>query len=212
MATLMGLLIRAAIVVCFLGTSACSTHLVSLHYEPTGTVLPGPSSAVVASVSTSDNRGTDSDWLGAIRGGFGNPLKKLRTNVPTDQAVTHVMVGALRARGMLAPGTSNKVIEVNIAKFDCSYYFNREAHAHLKVSVLAPPSRAPLFERSYKTDNVESGVGAGIFGDVTHLAGFAQKTLNQTIDKILSDPAFVTALSLSGTPVATRSVAEQSGG
>lgn len=75
-----------------------------------------------------------------------------------------------------------------------SYYFNREAHAHLLVNVVSIPSHAVLFSRSYKTDNTESGVGAGIFGDTNHLAEFAQRTLNQTIDKVLSDPAFMEAL------------------
>jgi hypothetical protein len=47
----------------------------------------------------------------------------------------------------------------------------------------------------YQTDNAESGVGAGIFADVNYLAGYAQLTLNETIDKVLDDPNFLHALS-----------------
>lgn len=175
--------------------SACSTHMIPLKYDASDEIEVSNNAPLVSSTSVSDARKTDSNWLGAIRGGYGNPLKKLRTDKPTDEAVNDVLVSALKARNMLGTAeTSNKILDVSIEKFDCSYYFNREAHAHLLVMVYTTPGRTPIFSHKYKTDNVEPGVGAGIFGDVNHLAQFAQKTLNETIDKALNDPKLLSAL------------------
>lgn len=180
-----------------LASTGCSTHMSTLKYTPPkGGVSNAPQATSIALGAVTDERGTDSNWLGAIRGGYGNPLKKLRTDKPTSEAVAGVIVEALRARNILGTVESSKTaIDVSITKFDCSYYVNREAHAHLNVTLLALPARVPFFAKSYRTDNSESGVGAGIFGDVDHLSNFAQRTLSETIDKVLSDPALIAALS-----------------
>jgi hypothetical protein len=97
-------------------------------------------------------------------------------------------------------------------KFDAVKEKLTEAHAHLLVKVVSFPSNTVFFSRSYKTDNKEAGVGAGIFGDTDHLAEFAQRTLNQTIDKVLSDPSFMEALagqSSASKVKSTRSVSER---
>jgi len=60
--------------------------------------------------------------------------------------------------------------------------------------VLSLPSRRVLFSRTYQTDNKEGGWGAGIFGNSDELAQFAQRTLNETVDKVLSDPEFIASL------------------
>jgi hypothetical protein len=106
-----------------------------------------------------------------------------------------MFVDALRIRNMLSTkDTSNVSIEGNILKFDCNYYVQRRANVHLRVTVISLPSRALIFSNIYKTENSEMGWGAGVFGDVDYLALFAQKTLNETIDKALSDPGFIEAI------------------
>ena len=197
-----------------ISTIGCSTHMVSVRYQPTGQIVSnalGEASVTVGSFT--DDRGTDSNWLGAIRGGYGNPLKRLRTDKPTNEMVEVAFADALRARNILGTKDNAKVaIEGNITKFDCSYYFNREAHAHLLVKVVVMPSRALIFSSTYKTDKTESGVGAGIFGDTDHLAAFAQRTLNESIDKVFSDPGFIEAIlhpSLTPKARSTRSASER---
>lgn len=179
----------------------CSTtHVVSIKYEPTRDLVIGTKDVHPVKVGNfADNRGTDSRWLGAIRGGYGNVLKKLLTDesTSTSAVVQAAFVAALAARKIPddTPTPAARVtIEGVIDKLDCSYFFNREAHAHLQVNVVSLPSRTLVFSQSYRTDNTESGVGAGIFGDPTHLAQFEQRTLNQTIDKVFADPAFIAAL------------------
>jgi hypothetical protein len=168
-----------------ISTIGCSTHMVSVRYQPTNQIVsntPGEASVTVGRFS--DDRGTESNWLGAIRGGYGNPLKKLRTDQPTNEMVEAAFADALQARNMLGTKDTSKVaIEENITKFDCSYYFNREAHAHLLVKVVLLPSRALIFSRTYKTDNTESGVGAGIFGDTDHLAALL-RSLKKHLTKL----------------------------
>ncbi len=85
-------------------------------------------------------------------------------------------------------------VEGEVLKLDCSYFFNREAHALLLIRVLDQRSQAVLYSQEYRTDHKESGVGAGIFGNVEHLAEFERRTVNETVDKVFADPAFLAAL------------------
>lgn len=55
------------------------------------------------------------------------------------------------------------------------------------------------FSKKYKSDLTESGVGAGIFGDVDTLRKLAEAAMNDTIDKMLIDPEFIDALSADDT-------------
>jgi len=174
----------------------CSTHIESVKYQPTDLAsnsVSGEASAVVGSFA--DDRGTNANWLGAIRGGYGNPLKKLYTDRPVSEVVEQAFTDALQARKLLGD-TQNAKVEITgeVIKFDCSYYFNREAHAHLLVKVLSLPSHTLIFSRAYQTDNKEGGWGAGIFGNTDELTQFAQRTLNETVDKVLADPEFIAAL------------------
>jgi hypothetical protein len=178
------------------GTVGCSTHIESVKYQPTDLAsnsVSGGASAVVGSFA--DDRGTNANWLGAIRGGYGNPLKKLYTDRPVSEVVEQAFTDALQARKLLGDKQTAKVeVTGEVIKFDCSYYFNREAHAHLLVKVLSLPSHTLTFSGAYQTDNKEGGWGAGIFGNTDQLTQFAQRTLNETVDKVLADPEFIAAL------------------
>lgn len=178
------------------GTIGCSTHFESVKYQPTDLASSSASGEVSAVVGLfEDDRGTNANWLGAIRGGYGNPLKKLYTEKPVSEVVEQAFTDALQTRKLLGDKQNAKVeITGDVVKFDCSYYFNREAHAHLLVKVLSLPSHSLVFSRAYLTDNKEGGWGAGIFGNTDELAQFAERTLNETVDKVLADPEFIAAL------------------
>ena len=83
--------------------SGCSTTPVSLSYNPAlakqAAIMP-----VVEVNSVMDQREDTSNRIGAIRRGFGNPLKKLETPVPVKDMVRDAFVERLRARGLLADG------------------------------------------------------------------------------------------------------------
>jgi len=60
--------------------SACTTDYVALRYAPTAGQTPAATQTPVVSVGAfQDARGGDADWIGAIRGGYGNPVKTLRS-------------------------------------------------------------------------------------------------------------------------------------
>ncbi len=58
--------------------------------------------ALINDVVVSDNRGTDSNWLGAIRGGYGNRLKTLRTVESTGIVVKKMYRDALNKSNLLS--------------------------------------------------------------------------------------------------------------
>lgn len=181
--------------------SGCSTYEVGLFY--TGT--PEATSAVSAKIGeivVQDNRGTDDNWLGAVRGGFGNKLKSLRTSVPTRQTVEFVYRSALSRYGYLDEQEGRIRLAVNIEKLDCNWYYHREAHAHLAISLIERDTSEIIFYGRYRSDPREAGPTA-IFspGQVGPLQKIVQRALNQAVDKSLTDVALVAALSrLDNTP------------
>ena len=176
--------------------TGCSTHLFDLTYQPSMLGVERLSTDVRVSVEPfADRRGTDEAWLGAIRGGYGNQLKTLRTNRPTADIVTDAVREALLRRGLLESGVAgNYAVTGSVEKLDCSYYVNREAHAHIVVQVRDRTSGNIEFEKSYQSDQVESGWGAGIFGDPAQLHALAERTTREAIDRALDDPEFLRAI------------------
>ncbi len=188
-------------VACLLGAFGlmvgCSTTSTTLRYEPVAPIKAGQETKPVAVVGTITDLRHEEDprWFGAIRGGFGNPLKKLTGDVPMNESVARSLSAALEARGLLGSSDGALVrVEGSIQVLDCNYYFNRDAHAQLLLNLVDAKSGVLLYSQSQKTDNSEGGVGAGIFGDPAHLADFMQKTLNETIDKFFADPTFMTVV------------------
>src|SRR5580765_4814059 len=179
------------------GLLGCSTTTTNLRYEPIDPINVVPGARPVATVGTVTDlrKEVDPRWFGAIRGGFGNPLKKLEGEAPMTQNVAWALADALTQRQLLAsPDDAVVRIDGSIQTLDCNYFYNRDAHAQLTLIVVDAKSGALLYSGSQRTDNSEGGVGAGIFGDVKYLAEYMQKTLSQTIDKFFADPAFMTAL------------------
>ena len=81
--------------------AACGSTPAQLRYTPTVTVAPGDGKAHVGPVT--DQRGEpDPNWLGAVRGGFGNPFKVLHGEQPATDMVRQAFSDGLAARGMLA--------------------------------------------------------------------------------------------------------------
>jgi len=198
-----GILLRCvaalALTSALLGIGGCSTHTLRLNYEPTGELIQAKGGTPVVMVgSIRDERNEESTWFGAIRGGYGNPLKKLHADQPISAVVATALGDALQKRGWLASAESAGVrIDGHLTQFQCNYYWNRDAQVHLTLTVVDLASNDVVFTQNYHTETKEAGVGAGIFGNVDHLAAFTQRTMSQTIDKALADPVLLAALSSS---------------
>jgi hypothetical protein len=176
--------------------AGCSTTYVPLNYgaapvAPPALASDSPAKALVSVVDFADARNISygADWLGAIRGGYGNELKRLRAQKPISQVVADAFADGLRARGVYAdPGQGKVTLGGTVTKLDCSEYFNLEAHAHLKVTVADTATKATIFEGAYDADQTEGGFGAGIFASVETLRLLAEKTLRESVDEALDDP------------------------
>ena len=86
------------------GLAACGTTQVSMPYTPTSppAAVPG-ARAVVAVGAVTDarpNAEADRNWIGTIRGGYGNPLKALHADEPIDRVIGKAFAAALAVRGL----------------------------------------------------------------------------------------------------------------
>lgn len=181
-----------ALVVLFL--SGCSTNAVQLTYD-TSAVASQPAAAAssVEIMSVGDNRKHDPYWLGAIRGGFGNPLKTLTTDVPVKDVVENTFTAALNARGLLASTGGVYGMQVVINQFDCNQVVRREAHVRLHISMVDLASGQQIYAKDFRVDKVVGSIGAldtAIFAAVEDLRKLANQALQEAVDQALDDPQF----------------------
>lgn len=172
----------------------CSTHLTTVEYEGEG-IRTNSSQPPINKITVIDQRNNGSNWIGAIRGGYGNPLKTLKTIDPVNIVVEKMITDALKKSNLYTDSLdANRTIEIKIIKFECQYYYNREAYADLSVRVINNTTSKAIYSKTYKTLRTEAGSGAGVFGSVETLRNLAEETMNNTIDKMLSDQDFIKSL------------------
>src|SRR5262245_41800847 len=101
-------------------TAHAKDYPVSLPYAAPADVKK--SEARISLGTVQDLRTNGPNWFGAIRGGYGNPLKTL---VSKDGLVKDTVTAALRdglaAREMNVESGAYR-LDVNIARLDCSQY------------------------------------------------------------------------------------------
>jgi uncharacterized lipoprotein YajG len=187
-----------------LAITACSTNNVGLAYKPSAAIVAGDSNSSKVSVgSFIDQRGETATWIGAVRGGYGNPLKTLEATTSVSMLVQTAFSDGLRARGLQASaaGASSYQISGVIKKLDCSQYVRREAHAVIQVDVFEASTGKKVFTQTYTADELEGSLlalNAGAFGSVESLRALAEKALNEVVDKALDDTALRNAMRQSG--------------
>jgi uncharacterized lipoprotein YajG len=187
------------VVVLIVILAGCVSRQVALTYAPSSASLAaGEQSAVVGVKTVIDERSNGPRWLGAIRGGYGNPLKTLETDEPVKDVVATAFADALAARGELAPaGRETILLTVVMRRFDCNQYVRREAHADFEITLANARSGAPIYTDHITADAVNGSVFAmnvGIFASTDDLRMVAVGTLRDAIDQALSKPGFRAAL------------------
>lgn len=179
--------------------SGCSTTSVGLTYAPPAAVVKATPAAPIMVGTFVDQRGvTPSTWLGAIRGGFGNPLKTLEADRPVSALVQAAFVEGLRARGASVETAAPVQLSGAIRKLDSNQYARLEANVEIDITV-SDSGGQQRFVRTYKTSNISGSIlnlQAGIFGSVEDLRALTEKTLRETVDKALDDTALRAALRL----------------
>ncbi|WP_285672283.1 hypothetical protein [Paralimibaculum aggregatum] len=149
--------------------------------------------------SLADTRGHGAHWLGAIRGGLGNPLKTLETAGPVGAVVRAAIAAGLAARGMAATAGTAAAgrPSITILRFDCNQVARKEAHIDLDVRFAFPETGAGLRRRRIVADRGAGSVitfDAGICAGVEDLRALANAVLQEAVDRMLDDPALATAL------------------
>lgn len=196
-------MIRVALALFALLLAGCSTTQVQLPYAPTAAVSPvGAPSAGIAEVV--DQRGEGADWLGAIRGGYGNPVKTLRTDRPVRDVVHQALRDALAARGLLAPAGSQRYdLRLIVHRLSTSRLVRLEADADFELQVLERGSGRAVYTDRVRVRQVEGGLIAfdtGIFASVEELRALANRTQNEALDQLLGKPGFLAAVRAAGAP------------
>jgi len=185
---------RVVILLAVLFLSACtSTNSVNLAYKSSATAVPKTQDAPTITVGNFvDERGETATWFGAIRGGYGNPLKKLEAAPSVSAAVQSAFKDGLQARGLLSPTNDGSYQLSGVIKaFDCSQYVRREAHARIEVHI-SDKAGKQVFSQTYTADELDGSLLAmnvGIFASVETLRALAEKSLTEVVDKSLDDTA-----------------------
>lgn len=188
------------------GLAACSTSSVGLPYDPGKAqhALARAAAPSVAIAGVTDRRKNEPSELGAIRSGFGMPLKTLETPAPVKDVVASAFADGLKARNLWAPD-GRIAMAITIDKFDCSQYVRREAHATIRIALTEKATGRAIFDRTYEASEVNGQFGDldnGIFGSVDEFRKVANATLQEVVDKALDDPQL--RQTLATRPIAAR--------
>lgn len=187
---------------CMLLLAACSTTKVGLNYGKADAAArtPLPADAKTVRIADfTDKRTEPPNWIGAIRGTYGNPIKNLETEQPVATIVQKDFVDALATRGVQVSATAPVQLTGVVRKLDCNQVFRREANVEIEIFIVDTATGQATFQQTYSTSNIDGSVVAldiGIFGSVEVLRALTEKTLQETIDKALDDPALRAALKI----------------
>jgi hypothetical protein len=187
---------RACCLLLALLLSACSTATGGLPYAASGPIVEATAAPIIGRIITVDQRGVPPNHLGAVRGGYGNPLKTIETTVPVQEEVARAFKEALLKRKLFAdPGNGKANLTVTILKMDCSQLTRREAHADFQI-MLSDPEGHAVYQDNVQATIVSGSVLAldvGIFGDPDELRAVAIEAMSNAIDKALDKPGFRSA-------------------
>ena len=175
-------------------STGCSTRMVQLKYtsQQAATVVTGVTP--VKAVLVKDQRKDDPDWLGAVRGGYGNPLKTLKVRDSVAAQYQEALIDALQRRGLYgkADGAGLR-LTVTIQRLDSIYIMNQEVNVEVTYSLI-DETGAKKFENTAKTHKEEKASGLGIAANMDSFQAFTEKAIYDNIDKLVSDPGLLDVL------------------
>ncbi len=172
-----------------LAATACSTTAVDLPYSP---LVPPTASGVpaIAAVTATDARDEkDPTYIGAVRGGVGNPVDTIVTKTPIADQVKTAFEQALSARHLLgAPGRDTLAIQVT--KLSANQTIVRTANAAFRIELRDGAGRI-LY-----SDSADVSRSSGyVFGSkVSDLNALGLRAMSEAIDQVLEKPGFLAAV------------------
>jgi len=153
--------------------------------------------ATISALYVVDHRSeADPTWYGAIRGGFGNPLKTLHSDKPIQTTFRDAFEAALAARGVhLDPRTKGPAVSVTVAEFEADQVMRSEVKMRFDVAVADAASGRQYYQREIYEDPVSgAALATGIFADTKDLQALTQATMDRAIDDAIDEPAFLAAI------------------
>lgn len=188
----------AVMSVCRLATAGCSQQVtlayISKSQIPVTDAIPAGSRVI----ATDDRGESDPTWIGAIRGGFGNPLKVLHTSKPLSDVVAKAFQDGLAAHGFLAPsGSGDFDLKVAIRSFESGQMVRREANVDFIIDLLDRSSKHTVYHDEVQADIVTGSIIAldvGVFGSTDDLRVVGENAMNQAIDRALNNSGFIAIL------------------
>jgi len=175
--------------------AGCGTTAATLGYSPTEASRVQATPLVSAITVTDARDEKDPTYIGAIRGGFGNPLKTLVSARPVKDEVAAAFEAALRARnlyGLSGPA----VLAVTLTQLSANQFARREGHTKFSLVLSDRATGRTLFQDTEDVLKVGGSLitfDAGVFASVEDLRTITALSLSQAIDQALDKPGFAAA-------------------
>jgi hypothetical protein len=195
---------RAALsILLVLGLAACTTRTAPITYSGSAPIstasAPRAGVAEVGVGEVIDARGeSDPNWVGAIRGGFGQPVKTVRSEQPVADVVRQAFIDALAAHGLLARSQAPRyLLRVIVRQFATTQYARRESNMNWQVALEEPVTGRRLYADTIEVTLIEGSafsLQTGVFGSTDALLDLGTRAMSQAIDQVLNDPAFAAAI------------------
>ena len=181
--------------------SGCWTTHLSLKYQPPLKVTPAAAGTPTIMVGTfADMRGYKPNWIGRIRGTFGNSLEKLVVDETVATLVQTQFRDGLRAR-QFPVVDADAVYEISgsIRKLSSIQYVHLETSVEIEVRLRRLSTGEPIFTHTYSFQAVEASRAYSVQAvesarPVDAIRTLTEKTLRDVVNQALDDPAFREAL------------------
>ncbi|MBR0663991.1 SHOCT domain-containing protein [Roseomonas hellenica] len=187
-----------AVTACGFGVMERAT--MPLAYTPQSAATPGGRAVVgMGEVRVTRDIGSeDAAWIGSIRGSFGQPIKKLYSETPVDQAVGRALSEGLRVRGLLAPEglPPQRRLVVDVAQLAANQYARSEAMVALRLTLVDGPSGRQVWSDTVQANRIEGSTMGGFanFHRLEDLHSLLVRVLGEAVDQALDNPGFRAAL------------------
>jgi hypothetical protein len=193
--------LRVFLMAALLPLAACATAELPMSYRPAIAPQPVAMARPVVAVGPVTDARTDgqanSAQFGTIRGGYGNPLRRLAAPVPVSEVVAQAFRDALAARGLLAAGAGGGFeLRVRVLEYNANKLIRTEANVRFEGSLFSRATGAIAWTGEGRSDLVESGsfFATGIAADPEELRATTLRAMAAAIDAMLDRPDFVAAL------------------
>jgi hypothetical protein len=171
--------------ICLTFNFGCSDHYARLAYK--SDISTGNCNGQTIKVDKVIDRRGDDDPLryGTVRGGYGNPLKKLYTEKTISKDVNNMFEQALIKRGCIVDERSSFSLKPEVIILGADYLMRRDARCKFIYKLTADGKS--IYENEAAKQNIEMTVGAGIFADIEHFKNYIDVTVSQCVDSVVDD-------------------------